>query len=457
METAELRLKNNPWTNHFSVAEILSHCMESVAQGAQPGARDLPDQNAFAYSYFQPPRLKWAAENPILEFSLNPSPPAWVDVDRLMFLCEEPLMKQPVFVSEQGWQFAYSPLSLSLVAHRAPYFRFDLQVKGVSRLPAPLSIPLLPPAGFAFFDRNGNIIENDASGMPVAERLHLLAPQAVKIAGAGDQLQLPFRSVLGGAYRLTQIPAGVAEHISLLNEAGESLWISEANNCSLEEPTYLLDIIGGRWGAPVAFRLPVTTFVPKKLRLTNGEVIPLERNDGPAAPILTPSLSRASCARLQGNAGIHQRSVKVSLHHMTEHSGVAIETPQSWQSLDGTSSLETSNLRTSRLIVALADRDFSKEEARFLEGTHVVARPRRFGTILSECAGLGASLWVMSGTYNDYGSGFRRWTGESGSGQRVRRPLGAQPRARSGPRSAIGPARHGWLFANPRGRLSKQG
>jgi hypothetical protein len=99
--------------------------------------------------------------------------------------------------------------------------------------------------------------------------------------------------------------------------------------------------------------------------------------------------------------------VKISLRHISRQYGVAIETDGTWRPLQESGSIGTSKLRTSRLIAEPKDREFDPEEARWMEGSQVIARPRRSGAILSECDGLGAALQLASGTYNSQVAGLR--------------------------------------------------
>lgn len=402
--TAESRLRKNPWTMHFPFPELLSSCMASApARGAVSGAnRDSDEQ---AYSFFDLPSLRWSGESPTLEYLLAPRPPAWVEVDQLIFSCTDPMKREPLIISEDRWRFAYSPLSISLSHHRALHFTFDLLHRGISQLPEPISVSMIPPSGFAFFNAAGAFLDDSSNQLPQDQHVDLLHPADSRIEGASSSLN--FRLVFGGRYRVTRLPAGSVRGVTLFDGTGAVLWAYANETKQNDEVSLAVDLTGTRWGMPVRIRLPRTDFEPRKIRLTSGESVKLVTRDLVTEALLTPGLSRAKSARLQGFAGVHPRSVKISLRHLSREYGAAIEMDGTWQPLQESGSIETSKLRTSRLIAEPKDREFDPEEARWMEGSQVIARPRKFGAVLTECDGLGAALQLVSGTYNNQVAGLR--------------------------------------------------
>jgi hypothetical protein len=401
---AESRLSKNPWTMHFPLSELLSSCLASApARGAASEANR--DRAADAYSYFDLPLLRWSGESPIFDYEIARRPPPWVEVDQLIFSCKDPMKREPLAISEDGWRFAYSPLSISLSHHCALHFTFDLLHRGQSQLSEPISVSLIPPNGFAFFNAAGAVLDDSGNRLPQDEHVDLLHPADSRIEGSSTLL--PFRLVLGGRYRITRLPAGIVRGITLFDGTGAVLWAHADDNEQTEEVPLDVDLAGTRWGLPVRIRLPQTEFEPRKIRLNSGETVQLVSREQFTEALLTPGLSRAKYARLQGFAGVHPRSAKISLRHLSRQYGVAIEADGTWHPLQDSGSIETSKLRTSRLIAEPKDREFELEEARWMEGSQVIARPRRSGAILTECDGLGAALQLASGTYNNQVSGLR--------------------------------------------------
>ena len=402
--TAESRLRKNPWTMHIPLPELLSSCMASApARGAVSGANR--DSDAEAYSYFDLPSLRWSGESPIFEYALARRLPAWVEVDQLIFSCTDPMKREPLVISEDGWRFAYSPLSISLSHHRALHFTFDLLHRGVSQLPEPISVSMIPPSGFAFFNAAGAVLDDSSNQLPQDQHVDLLHQADSRIEGGSGPWN--FCLVLGGRYRVTRLPAGSVRGVTLFDGTGAVLWAFANDTEQNEEVSLDVDLTGTRWGMPVRIRLPRTEFEPRKIRLSSGETVRLVTRDHLTEALLTPGLSRAKFARLQGFAGVHPRSVKISLRHLSREYGAAIEKDGTWQPLQDSGSIETSKLRTSRLIAEPKDREFDPEEARWMEGSQVIARPRKFGAILTECDGLGATLQLTSGTYNNQVAGLR--------------------------------------------------
>jgi hypothetical protein len=76
------------------------------------------------------------------------------------------MKREPLVISEDGWRFAYSPLSISLSHHRALHFTFDLLHRGVSQLPEPISVSMIPPSGFAFFNAAGAVLDDSSNQLP---------------------------------------------------------------------------------------------------------------------------------------------------------------------------------------------------------------------------------------------------------------------------------------------------
>jgi hypothetical protein len=412
--TAESRLRKNPWTMHYPLPELLSACMASApARGAVSGANR--DTDAEAYSYFDLPSLRWSGDSPIFEYVLSRRPPSWVEVDQLIFSCTDPMKREPLLISEDGWQFAYSPLTIYLGHHRTLHFTFDLLHRGISQLPEPISVSIIPPSGFAFFNVAGTVLDDSTNQLPQDERVDLLHPADSKIEGVSSQLT--FRLVLGGRYRVTRLPAGIVRGVTLFDGTGAVLWAHANETEQNDEVSLPVDLTGTRWGMPVRIRLPRTEFDPRKIRLTSGETVMLVARDHLTEALLTPGLSRAKYARLQGFAGVHPRSVKISLRHLSREHGAAIEKDGRWQPLQESSSIESSKLRTSRLIAEPKDREFDPEEARWMEGSQVIARHRKFGAILTECDGLGATLQLASGTYNNQVAGLRAASAVLDSGE----------------------------------------
>ncbi|RSL18963.1 RNA polymerase alpha subunit [Edaphobacter aggregans] len=403
--TAEQRLKKNCWTMHFPIAELLDWCLASAPARATTNQGLTRESEGLAYSYFDQPSLRWVGDNPFLEYALHQRPPAWVELGPLMFISTEPVKKEQVLIGEDGWRFAYAPLSISLSHHPSTYFSFDLRYRGSSQLAEPIVQSLVPPTGLAFFDASGAFIGDSETAVPLDESVTLLHAADVQFEGVSNPL--PFRSIFAGSYRLTRFRAGVLAGITVFNHSGELLWTHAEEDSEATEVVQSADLDGARWGHPARLRLPTTDFEPHRVRLMNGETVVLPPPGETTVVELTPSLSRAKYARLQGYAGVHARSVKIQFRHLSQQYGAALEANGAWQALQENSSVETSRLRTNRLLAQSKDWDFDPEEARWMEGSRVIARPRTYGTILTECEGLGAGLCLAGKTYNEYQSGLR--------------------------------------------------
>jgi hypothetical protein len=403
--TAEQRLKKNCWTMHFPIAELLDWCLASAPARAITNQGLTRESEGVAYSYFDQPSLRWVGDNPFFEYALHQRPPAWVELGPLMFISTEPVKKEQVLIGEDGWRFAYAPLSISLSHHPSTYFSFDLQYRGSSQLAEPIVQSLVPPTGLAFFDASGAFIGDSETAVPLDEPVTLLHAADVRLEGLSNPL--PFRSIFAGSYRLTRFRAGMLAGITVFNHSGELLWTHAEEDSEATEVAQSADLAGTRWGLPARLRLPTTHFEPHRVRLMNGETVVLPPPGETTVVELTPSLSRAKYARLQGYAGVHARSVKIHFRHLSQQYGAALEANGAWQALQENSSVETSRLRTNRLLAQSKDWDFDPEEARWMEGSRVIARPRTYGAILTECDGLGAGLCLVSKTYNEYQSGLR--------------------------------------------------
>ena len=185
--------------------------------------------------------------------------------------------------------------------------------------------------------------------MPQAEDVILLHRADIQVSGVDEPLT--FRMVLNGSYRLTRIPTGAVKRIQLLGSDREVVWTLPVSETVQGESAELaLDVSGGTWGKSVDVHLPQWPFTVDRLRLTTGEVLPIEHFSGRASVLLSPGLSRAKIAYVQGLVGASVRSMRVRLNHLGADCGSAIEMDGRWQSIDDSEPLDATTMRTHRLL-----------------------------------------------------------------------------------------------------------
>jgi hypothetical protein len=182
------------------------------------------------------------------------------------------------------------------------------------------------------------------------------------------------------------------------------LWSPQPSFTRKEQTTISVGVSGGRWGETISLQLPDLGFDPVRIRLGNDESVLLMKADGCFSATLTPGLGKSPHGRIYGRVGAYSRSALVTLRHGTDY-GTAIEENGEWKPLDGSGTVEVSVLRTNRLTGKMRSTEGDIREARWVEGTRVLATLGRYGTTVMDCSGLGAPLSLVAGTYNNYEAG----------------------------------------------------
>src|SRR5208337_158806 len=139
--TAKQLLANNPWTAHVPLDDLVAACLKAVSTRI---LRSREESEAKAYTYLDSPLLSWAGSNPKFIYELQPRSPAWVEVERLVFVSSDLVRKEAVLIKDGSWRFEYDPISIELTNYPRESFSFDLQLRGISLLPETINVSLVP-------------------------------------------------------------------------------------------------------------------------------------------------------------------------------------------------------------------------------------------------------------------------------------------------------------------------
>ena len=397
-QTAVERFGADVWLSPFPPDELLAQCL--TARYVRPCATTESEIIATedAYQYFLAPVLRWTSDEAYLEYNLNESAPQWRESAALVLLCDDPFRRERVPIENDRWQLPDGPVLVPLMRREEPGFRFKL-MQGKEEMFAGWKYIGLPhETPFTFFRASGAMVPS-ADDVPQGEEVVLLHSAAIHL----DGLDAPpvFRMILRGAYRLTRLPAGAVAQVRLIGADGTTLWSLPLPDAPpAGEVIPLLTVRSGKWGTAVDVRLPELPFTAERLRLNNGEVLPISRANCRASLSESPGLGRAQTGRLSGSSGICTRSARVRLHQLGADFGAALEMDGNWQPLDGAATLDAATLRTHRLLAKVKGPLGADKDVCWMEGSRTLAGLRSNGTFLAGMHGLGECLNVVRGTYN---------------------------------------------------------
>ena len=332
-QTAVERFGADVWLSPFPPDELLAQCL--TARYVRPCATTESEIIATedAYQYFLAPVLRWTSDEAYLEYNLNESAPQWRESAALVLLCDDPFRRERVPIENDRWQLPDGPVLVPLMRREEPGFRFKL-MQGKEEMFAGWKYIGLPhETPFTFFRASGAMVPS-ADDVPQGEEVVLLHSAAIHL----DGLDAPpvFRMILRGAYRLTRLPAGAVAQVRLIGADGTTLWslpLPDAPPAGEVIPLFA-PVRSGKWGTAVDVRLPELPFTAERLRLNNGEVLPISRANCRASLSESPGLGRAQTGRLSGSSGICMRSARVRLHQLGADFGAALEMDGNWQPLD---------------------------------------------------------------------------------------------------------------------------
>lgn len=385
----------NPWLRCFRLAELISCLRQPASRHRQPQGGES-EQKPDAYAYFIDPQLRWEANEAFLEYSLNPHAPAWVDVESMNLLCEDPFRRERVFIESGAWSLSGGPLRVPLTqrAHSGFHFKFMLGRDAVCTETQEEVICKERP--FTLFRASGPML-SPIGESSLKEDLFLMSAIDLRICGlpAG----CAYRLVLRGMARLTRVPQSAIQDLCLFDPAGVELWTGIRHNFLQVGTQQLTAEVGGaRWGEKARLILPVLDFFPDRLRLNNGSVCKIAGARGGWTIERTPSLGRAHNAQLLGLNGAHQRSATVTLSHQAYEFGAAIEINGQWLPLDGSKILDAGLLRTSRVLARTGPS--IGQEFCWTEGKRALSGLRSYGGALLNVYGVGEPLRISDGVYN---------------------------------------------------------
>jgi hypothetical protein len=392
------RFRSDAWLLPFPADELLSQCLATQHECLDdtPGLPTAGTDDV--YRYFSAPTLKWAIDEVYLEYRLNVLAPPWRECAALIFFCDDPFRRERIPIENGHWQLADGPVRVPLTQRGEPGFRFKL-MQGKEEVFADWMYAGFPQGTPFTFFRSSGVMITSADDVPQGEELLLL--HSVEVQVTGFDAPPVFRVVLRGTYRLTRIPPSILIKVQLIGRDGRILWkLPSPDETVGSEAEPILSIHDGKWGTAVVVTLPELPFIPERLRLNNGELLPIMRTDGRAYLLMSPRLGRAQTGRVLGSANTCTRSVRVRLNHIGSDSGAALETSEGWQPLDGLATLDAATLRTHRLLARVKARSGTDKDVCWMEGSRAVAGWHMQGTVMAGLHGLGESLNVVRGTYN---------------------------------------------------------
>ena len=384
------------WLSPFPQNELLAQCL--TARHVRPCATTESEIIATedAYQYFLAPVLRWTSDEAYLEYTLNESAPQWRESAALVLLCEDPFRRERVPIENDRWQLSGGPVLVPLTRREQAGFRFKLMQGNEEVFAGWIGLP--HEMSFTLFRASGVIVPS-ADDVPQGEEVVLLHRAAIQVEG----LDAPpvFRAVLRGAYRLTRLPAGAIAQVKLTGAEGITLWSLPLPDATpAGEVIPVLTVGSGKWGTAVNVRLPELPFAAERLRLNNGEVLPISCANGRAWLSESPGLGRAQMGRLSGSSGMCTRSARVRLRQLGSDFGAALEMDGNWQPLDGAATLDAATLRTHRLLAKVKGLLGKDKDVCWMEGSRTLAGLHSNGTFLAGVHGLGECLNVVHGTYN---------------------------------------------------------
>lgn len=386
------------WLSPFPADQLLAQCLTARHWRTHDTVDPKTIAKEEAYKYFSAPVLRWASDEAYLEYNLNELAPPWRESAALILFCEDPFRKERVPIENDRWQLPGGPLRVPLSNRAEAGFNFKL-LQGKEEVFAGWMYAGLPRAApYTFFRAAGATVES-ADDVPQSEEVVLLHSADVQVTG----LDAPpiFRVVLRGAYRLMRLPAGAVKRVQLVDTDGQTLWsLPIAEETAAGKAELVFAIRGGRWGTAVDVMLPDLQFGAERLRLNSGQVVPIVRDNGHAVIQMSPGVTRAQIAQLQGSAGAHRRSTRVKLRHLGADFGAALEADGDWQPLDGSATLDAATLRTQRVLAKVKGTIGTDQDVCWMEGNRTLAGLRNLGMSLVGVHGLGEGLNVVRGTYN---------------------------------------------------------
>jgi hypothetical protein len=392
------RFGADAWLSPFPAEQLLAQCLIARHWRTYDAAEPETIAKEEAYQYFLEPVLRWASDDAYLEYDLNKLAPPWHESATLIFFCDDPFRKERVPIENDRWQLPGGPLRVPLANRAEAGFRFKL-LQGKEEVFAGWMYAGLPrEAPFTFFRATGATVRS-ADDVPQSEEVVLLHSADVQVKGLNASPI--FRAVLCGTYRLTRLPAGAVTRVQLVDPDGQTLWsLPTAEEIVVGKPEPVFAIRAGRWGTVVDATLPDLSFTAERLKLNSGQVVPIVRGNGYAVIQMSPGVTRAQVAQLQGSAGGHRRSTRVKLRHLGSDFGAALEADGNWQPLDGSTTLDAATLRTQRMLAKVKGPLGTDQDVCWMEGNRTLAGLRNQGMSLIGVHGLGESLNVVRGTYN---------------------------------------------------------
>jgi DNA-directed RNA polymerase alpha subunit len=386
------------WLSPFPAGELLAQCLKarhSLASDSTAGPVIAADDT---YNYFSTPVLRWASDEAYLEYGLNEWAPQWCDSSALVVFCEDPFRRERIPIEGGRWKLQGGPVRVPLTRREKAGFDFKLMQGKEEVFAGWKHVCMLDERPFTFFRASGSMVSN-ADDVPLGEEVVLLHSAEMRVVGL--DASPVFRAVLRGKWRLTQLPKGAVTSVRLMASGGEAIWsLPVLDERSSDEEMPILSVCDGKWGTPVEVALPEVPFIVQRLRLNNGEELPISNANGRAWLAGSPGLGRAQTGRLCGPIGQSIGSAKVKLNHVSQDFGAALEIDGKWQPLDGSATLDSATMRTQRLLAKVKGPVGGESDLCWMEGSRTLAGLRSMGTLLTGAHGLGECLNLVQGTYN---------------------------------------------------------